>query len=110
MDAGLDGYALDGGARAALDARLTAFARARVEAHVREAANTALPRMKARQRAACAGGEAASDGPNETCFVTPCHCWRPVARSGRALGRACARRTARARACTSNVPGSGGLV
>lgn len=34
-----------------MDAQLNAFARARLEAHVREAANTALPRMKARQPA-----------------------------------------------------------
>lgn len=54
MDAGLGGYALSSEERAAVDARLSAFARARLEAHVREAANTALPRMKARRAGGCA--------------------------------------------------------
>ncbi|KAK9834006.1 hypothetical protein WJX81_002422 [Elliptochloris bilobata] len=48
VEAGLSGYALGSKARAALDAQLQGFARKRLEAHVREAANTALPRMKER--------------------------------------------------------------
>ncbi len=50
VEAGVSGYALGGDARAALDASLSSFARARLESHVREAANTALPRMKAKPR------------------------------------------------------------
>ena len=70
VEAGVSGYALDGDARAALDASLSSFARARLESHVHEAANTALPRMKARP--------CPSRAPSMYGFALQLQCSRPA--------------------------------